>query len=60
VTRYWFGAVTMCTLGANLGIVSQSYFLYSFRAIKDDFEIYRLLSPFCYAGQFSMSCAITL
>lgn len=60
VTRYWFGLSLIITVAGNMGIVSPRNFIFSFEAIKSDFEVWRLLTCFCYAGRFEFPTLITL
>jgi Derlin-2/3 len=59
VTQYWFGATMVITLGGNFGIVSPMQLMFSWPAIKNNFELWRILTPFCYAGAFSFNTLIT-
>jgi hypothetical protein len=60
ITRYWFGLALLVTISGNLQIVNPWKFLFDFRAIKNDFEIWRVLTCFCYAGPFEFPTQITL
>ena len=59
VTQYWFGATMVCTLAGNFGIISPMQLIYSWPQIKNNFELWRILTPFCYAGSFSFGTLIT-
>lgn len=54
ITRAWFGATCLCTCAANFGIVSAQNLIFAWEPLKDQFEVWRLVTPFCYAGQFSL------
>lgn len=60
VTRYWFGATVLLTLAANFQIISPSQLFFSWKAIQSKFELWRLLSCFCYAGPFEFSTLISI
>lgn len=60
VTRYWFGLALIVTVSGNLGVVSPWKFLFDFSAIKNNFEVWRILTCFCYAGKFEFPTLITL
>jgi len=60
ITRYWFGASMILTLTVNFEIISVWSVIYSWDSIKSKFELWRILSPFCYAGSFSFNTLITL
>lgn len=54
ITKFWFGATCLCTCSANFGIINPMNLIYVWEPLKDNFEIWRLVTPFCYAGQFSL------
>mmetsp|Transcript_41032 Transcript_41032/g.49941 ORF Transcript_41032/g.49941 Transcript_41032/m.49941 type:complete len:280 (-) Transcript_41032:68-907(-) len=54
ITRFWFGGTCLCTCAANFGIVSPVQLVFAWEPVKDNFEIWRLVGPFCYAGKFSL------
>ena len=60
VTQYWFGSTMVLTLAGNFGIFSPMQLIFSWPHIKDNFELWRLLTPFCYAGSFSFNTLITV
>ena len=43
------------TLSANFSIINPYYVIFAWDAIKDKFELWRLVTCFCYAGPFDMS-----
>lgn len=46
------------TLSVNFKVVSAYYIVWSWVNIKDKFELWRVLTPFCYAGPFDFSTLI--
>jgi len=60
VTQAWFGATTFLTLTANFGLFSPMKLVWIWPNIKDQFEIWRFATSFCYAGGFSFNMVITL
>eukprot|EP00545_Synedropsis_sp_CCMP1620_P001139 CAMPEP_0119004334 /NCGR_PEP_ID=MMETSP1176-20130426/1083_1 /TAXON_ID=265551 /ORGANISM="Synedropsis recta cf, Strain CCMP1620" /LENGTH=290 /DNA_ID=CAMNT_0006956025 /DNA_START=82 /DNA_END=954 /DNA_ORIENTATION=- len=60
VTQYWFGATLVLTLAGNFGMIHPSNFLLIWDQVKDKFEIWRLLTCFCYAGKFEFPTLISL
>jgi len=59
VTRYWFGATMIVTLSANFGVIEPKQIMYYWPYIKDKFEVWRLLTPFCYVGPFEFNTLIS-
>uniref|UniRef100_A0A7R9WSN7 Derlin n=1 Tax=Craspedostauros australis TaxID=1486917 RepID=A0A7R9WSN7_9STRA len=59
VTRYWFGATMIVTLSANFGIVSIPQVMYDWSLIKNNFEIWRFLTSFCFVGPFQFNTLIS-
>eukprot|EP00547_Thalassionema_nitzschioides_P003958 CAMPEP_0194203004 /NCGR_PEP_ID=MMETSP0156-20130528/2902_1 /TAXON_ID=33649 /ORGANISM="Thalassionema nitzschioides, Strain L26-B" /LENGTH=310 /DNA_ID=CAMNT_0038928653 /DNA_START=24 /DNA_END=956 /DNA_ORIENTATION=- len=60
VTQYWFGATLMLTVAGNMGIISPMHLVFIWDNIKSKFEIWRLLTCFCYAGPFAFPTLILL
>lgn len=60
ITRYWFGATLLLTLSVNFKVISGFHVVWSWASIKDKFELWRLLTPFCYAGPFDFSTLISV
>eukprot|EP00568_Trieres_chinensis_P015599 CAMPEP_0183323686 /NCGR_PEP_ID=MMETSP0160_2-20130417/75097_1 /TAXON_ID=2839 ORGANISM="Odontella Sinensis, Strain Grunow 1884" /NCGR_SAMPLE_ID=MMETSP0160_2 /ASSEMBLY_ACC=CAM_ASM_000250 /LENGTH=243 /DNA_ID=CAMNT_0025491109 /DNA_START=242 /DNA_END=969 /DNA_ORIENTATION=+ len=60
ITRYWFASAFCTTIGANFGIVSPMKLIYSLDNIKDNFEVWRLITPFMYVGKFDINTLIGL
>lgn len=58
ITRYWFGATLLVTLSVNFKVISAFQIVFSWPSIKSKFELWRLLTPFCYAGPFDFSTMI--
>lgn len=55
VTKYWFGATVVLTLAGNFQIVSPYQFVFAWNRVYENFEVWRLLSCFCYAGPFHIN-----
>ena len=60
VTQYWFGAAVVLTLAGNIEVVPPTQLLYAWTNIKEKFELWRILTSFCYVGPFSFNTVITL
>jgi len=60
VTKYWLGATTFLTVLANFGIFSPYKLIFEWSLIKDRFEVWRFLTPFCYAGPFKIDMVFLL
>ena len=58
VTQYWFGATVVLTLCGNFGVISPYQFLWMWDSIKNNFELWRVLTCFCYAGPFDFDTLI--
>jgi Derlin-2/3 len=58
ITQYWFGATMLVTLSVNFQILSGYQVMWSWEGIKTRFELWRILTPFCYAGPFEFSTLI--
>jgi len=52
LTKYWFGATAVCTLAGNLGMFHPGKLLWNWEAIIHGFELWRIVTCFCYAGAF--------
>ena len=48
----------LVTLSVNFGVISAYQIMFSWAAIKSKFELWRVLTPFCYAGPFDFSTLI--
>lgn len=59
VTRYWLATTLVVTVGANFDIISPMNLMFSWDRIKNNFELWRILTPFCFAGPFSFNTLIT-
>eukprot|EP00934_Nitzschia_sp_Nitz4_P008205 Nitzschia sp. Nitz4//scaffold166_size90379//53058//53952//NITZ4_005062-RA/size90379-augustus-gene-0.14-mRNA-1//-1//CDS//3329538211//8195//frame0 len=55
ITQYWFGATGVVTLAANFGIVNPYLLFWSWNDIRSRLELWRFLTPFCFAGPFDFS-----
>jgi Derlin-2/3 len=60
VTQYWFGATILVTFSVNMGVFSSYQIMYSWANIRQDFELWRLLTPFCYAGGWGFNMLIQM
>ncbi len=60
ITKTWFGLALVLTLSGNLGFVSPMKLIFSLDEITSNFEVWRVLSCFCYAGGFSLPTLICL
>jgi len=60
ITQYWFGGTMICTLAANFGVINPYQFVWDWVAIKSKFELWRVLTCFCYAGPFAFETLITI
>mmetsp|Transcript_11311 Transcript_11311/g.27239 ORF Transcript_11311/g.27239 Transcript_11311/m.27239 type:complete len:291 (+) Transcript_11311:107-979(+) len=58
VTRYWFGATMLVTLTVNFQIISPYKIMFDWESLKGSLELWRLLTPFCYAGPFDFGTLI--
>lgn len=54
VTRIWFASAVAVTLACNFGMVSVQKVIFLWEPLKDNFEIWRLLTPFLYVGPFGL------
>lgn len=48
----------LVTLSVNFQVISAYQIVFSWPAIKSKFELWRLMTPFCYAGPFDFSTLI--
>mmetsp|Transcript_19028 Transcript_19028/g.39080 ORF Transcript_19028/g.39080 Transcript_19028/m.39080 type:complete len:279 (+) Transcript_19028:188-1024(+) len=60
VTRYWFGATLVVTASASFKIINPIQMVWIWEAAKNKLELWRFLTPFCFAGNFSMSTLFVL
>jgi len=60
ITRYWFAATFFFTAGMSFGIIDPINYIFDYRAVKNGFEIWRLVTPFCILGKFSFPTAISM
>jgi len=58
ITRYWFGATMLITLSVNFGILSGHQIMWSWTNVTTSFEVWRFLTPFCFAGKFDFNTLI--
>lgn len=60
ITRYWLGITVIFSLSVNFGIISGNHTVWIWDNVKSNLEVYRFLTPFCYAGQFSFGMLILI
>ena len=58
ITRYWFGVTMMVTLSVNFGILSAYQIMWSWGNVISSLEVWRFLTPFCFAGKFDFNTLI--
>eukprot|EP00549_Striatella_unipunctata_P004767 CAMPEP_0118691082 /NCGR_PEP_ID=MMETSP0800-20121206/10479_1 /TAXON_ID=210618 ORGANISM="Striatella unipunctata, Strain CCMP2910" /NCGR_SAMPLE_ID=MMETSP0800 /ASSEMBLY_ACC=CAM_ASM_000638 /LENGTH=281 /DNA_ID=CAMNT_0006588815 /DNA_START=18 /DNA_END=863 /DNA_ORIENTATION=- len=60
ITKYWFAATGVLTFSANFGVFEpKTLLLYNFDHIKEGFQLWRLVTSFCYAGPFKFNTLFT-
>jgi Derlin-2/3 len=52
VTKHWLTAVLITTVSCNLEVLPIMKLVWSFESIKNDFEIWRIVTPFLWIGGF--------
>mmetsp|Transcript_13947 Transcript_13947/g.20820 ORF Transcript_13947/g.20820 Transcript_13947/m.20820 type:complete len:152 (+) Transcript_13947:65-520(+) len=55
VTKHWLTTSVLTTFFTNFGIIPIDKIYYSFGAVKDKFEIWRLITNFAYVGPFEFN-----
>mmetsp|Transcript_41176 Transcript_41176/g.60432 ORF Transcript_41176/g.60432 Transcript_41176/m.60432 type:complete len:286 (-) Transcript_41176:36-893(-) len=60
ITRCWFAAAFGLTCFGNFGFISVHKLVFMWEPLKDNFELWRILTPFCYAGPFKMETLFAL
>jgi Derlin-2/3 len=60
ITQYWFGGTVAMTLLGNFGVINPMYMIWSWHGVKSKFELWRVLTSFCYAGPFAFDTLITI
>lgn len=60
ITRCWLGITVVLTFSVNFGIVSAYHTYWVWGNIKTNLEVYRFLTPFCYAGPFNFGMLILI
>lgn len=60
VTRCWFGCTVALTLVGNFGIIDPAMFMWSWSFIRTKFELWRVITSFCYAGPFAFPTLISI
>jgi Derlin-2/3 len=60
ITKNWLTATFVITCLTNFEAISIRTVIWDFSLLKDEFQIWRLASPFFYVGGFSFNTAISL
>lgn len=60
ITRFWFCGAFMTTIAGNLGMVKIYNLLFLWEPLKDNFEVWRLVTPFLYIGKFELATLFSL
>mmetsp|Transcript_4020 Transcript_4020/g.4934 ORF Transcript_4020/g.4934 Transcript_4020/m.4934 type:complete len:275 (-) Transcript_4020:104-928(-) len=60
VTKNWLTLSVGTTVLANIGVIPIMKLYYSFDDIRNNFEIWRLITPFVYIGPFKFETVIAL
>jgi len=60
VTKKWLTATVAVTTLANFGVISVVNLTWDYRALSEKFEIWRLATPFLFAGGFSFQMVILI
>ena len=60
LTRYWFGLTVVVTLSVNFGILSGYLIVWNWDMLKSQFQFWRILTPYCYAGPFDFDTLIAV
>ncbi|KAL9188624.1 hypothetical protein ACHAXT_007002 [Thalassiosira profunda] len=60
ITRYWFCGALFVTVAGNFGLLPVRKLLFLWEPIKDDFQVWRLLTPFLFVGKFDFSTLMCL
>lgn len=60
VTRYWFGAALVLTIAGNMGVIPPSQLAYIWADVSKNLQLWRILTCFCFVGEFSFPTLITL
>eukprot|EP00559_Dactyliosolen_fragilissimus_P003921 CAMPEP_0184855964 /NCGR_PEP_ID=MMETSP0580-20130426/1127_1 /TAXON_ID=1118495 /ORGANISM="Dactyliosolen fragilissimus" /LENGTH=279 /DNA_ID=CAMNT_0027350683 /DNA_START=47 /DNA_END=886 /DNA_ORIENTATION=+ len=58
VTKHWLTAAIATTVAANFGVFGIDRLIWDFDSLKNNFEIWRFLTPFFYVGPFEFRTAI--
>lgn len=54
ITKCWFGVTAVTTLSVNFGVIDGYHVAWIWDNVSTKLEVYRFLTPFCYAGPFSL------
>lgn len=60
VTKNWLTATVLVTVLGNFGIISVGNLIWDYGALSQKFEIWRLMTPFLFAGSFSFQTVILI
>lgn len=60
VTKHWLTATVCVTVLANFGAISVGNLIWDYRALSEKFEVWRLVTPFLFAGGFSFQMVILI
>jgi Der1-like family len=60
ITQYWFGATVVLTLAGNFKVIDMMQFIWDWPSIRTNFELWRMLTCFCYAGPFELTTVFTV
>jgi len=60
ITKHWLIATVTITVLGNIGVLPVGKLIYDFTLIKEQFQLWRLLTPFLFVGGFSFPTAISL
>mmetsp|Transcript_14247 Transcript_14247/g.21934 ORF Transcript_14247/g.21934 Transcript_14247/m.21934 type:complete len:274 (-) Transcript_14247:403-1224(-) len=58
ITKYWFALTVICTVSANLGLINPASLIFDWPSFRYKFEIWRIITPFCFMGAFSFQTLI--
>ena len=58
VSKVWLTSAVVLTVSCNVDVLPTYKFLWDFHAIKDNFEIWRVVTPFLWIGPFAFDTVI--
>jgi Derlin-2/3 len=59
ITKHWLTSSLLMTILCNLSILPTSSMIYNFTSIRNNFEIWRIFTPFLFMGNFSFQTALS-